>query len=264
MIQSAMVRPPAVSGLFYPESRARLEREVREHLDSASVPATVTPKAVIAPHAGYRYSGPTAGFAFAALESRAGEIEKVVLLGPAHRVPVRGLAVPEAREFETPLGRVPVDQDLVGQVLELTQVTVSDAAHAPEHSLEVEIPFLQITLAEFTLLPLVVGDASDREVAEVLDRVWGGPETIIIVSSDLSHYLPYEEARHVDRSTVDRILRLERPLSHQQACGAGPINGLLVAARRRELDAKLLDLRNSGDTAGGRDGVVGYAAVAFQ
>jgi AmmeMemoRadiSam system protein B len=263
MSTQGLVRPPAVAGMFYPGSARELERDVRSCLEAADVETAVPPKAVIAPHAGYLYSGPTAGFAFAAVARRAEEIEKVAILGPAHRVPVRGLALPGALAFETPLGSVRVDEELGAAVAELPQVEVSDVAHQLEHSLEVEIPFLQVVLGEFEILPLVVGDASAGEVAEVLDVVWGGPETAIVISSDLSHFLTYDEARRVDAATVDRVLDLVGPIRPTEACGAYPINGLLEAAKKRGLEAELLDLRNSGDTAGDRQRVVGYAAIAF-
>jgi AmmeMemoRadiSam system protein B len=259
----ATIRPPAVAGMFYPGGRAELERSVRGHLEGATIADVIPPKAVIAPHAGYIYSGATAGFAFQALAARAAEIRRVVLLGPSHRVPVRGLALPAALEFETPLGRVPVDTGLAAELTDLRQVEVSDAAHALEHSLEVELPFLQVVLGEFAILPLVVGHPSPREVAEVLNRVWGGAETAVVVSSDLSHYLRYDQARRIDRETVEQILRLETPVDPERACGAYSIGGLLEAAREQGLEAELLDIRNSGDTAGDRDRVVGYAAVAF-
>lgn len=263
MTEQAMSRPPAVAGLFYPGERGVLEQSVRDHLAGAGASKTVPPKAVIAPHAGYVYSGPTAGCAFAALAQRAAQIEKVVILGPAHRVPVRGLALPGALSFQTPLGDLPVDGGLASHIAQLAQVEVSDAAHELEHSIEVELPFLQVILDEFSILPLVVGDATAAQVAEVLEMVWGGEETAVVVSSDLSHFLSYDEASRVDRATVDRITGLDGPLWPNEACGAYPINGLLEVAKSRGLTADLLDLRNSGDTAGDRDRVVGYAAVAF-
>ena len=264
---SAAVRPAAVAGAFYPANPRALRAAVEEHLAAgrqgiAGAPSAGAPKAVIAPHAGYVYSGPTAGYAFAALSSGETPLRRIVLLGPAHRVWLQGLGLPGAAGFATPLGVVPVDQEAADAVAGLPQVAVHREAHAPEHSLEVELPFLQVALGDVPVLPLVVGEASGEEVAEVLERVWDGPETAIVVSSDLSHYLPYEQARRVDRETADEVLALRGPLHSRQACGALAVNGLLVAARRRGLAPALLDLRNSGDTAGDRRQVVGYGAFA--
>jgi AmmeMemoRadiSam system protein B len=255
------VRRPAVAGMFYPESPSELRSTVEDLLRDVPADRGPAPKAVIAPHAGYVYSGPIAAVAFQALAGR--RLERVIVLGPAHRVPVHGLALPGADAFATPLGEVPVDAEGVRAVSDLPQVSTFPQAHAPEHSLEVELPFLQVLFPGVPVLPIVVGDADGEEVAEVLDRVWGGPETAIVISSDLSHYLPYDVARRVDRETADEILALEGPLHSRQACGAYPINGLLVAARRRGMEPRLLDLRNSGDTAGDRGRVVGYGAFAF-
>lgn len=255
------VRRPAVAGMFYPGSSRELRSTVEELLRDAPQDRGPAPKAVIAPHAGYVYSGPTAAVAFQALAGQ--PLERVIVLGPAHRVPVRGLALPGSDAFATPLGEVQVDADAAAAVADLPQVTTFPEAHAPEHSLEVELPFLQVLFPGVRVLPIVVGDADGEEVAEVLDRVWGGPETAVVISSDLSHYLPYDVARRVDRETADEILALEGPLHSRQACGAYPINGLVVAARRRRMAPRLLDLRNSGDTAGDRGRVVGYGAFAF-
>ncbi len=259
------VRAPAVAGMFYPADPSTLRREVEAHLDAAasSSPGSARVKAIIAPHAGYVYSGPTAGFAFAQLAADAEQIRRVVLLGPAHRVALRGLALPGCAAFATPLGEVPMAAELVQQVAVLPQVVEHPGAHAPEHSLEVELPFLQQVLGEFELLPLVVGEATGQEVAEVLDAVWGGPETRIVISSDLSHYLPYAAACRVDDETARAIVALEAPLDRGRACGGLPIDGLMLAARRRGLTVRLLDLRNSGDTAGDRERVVGYGAFDF-
>lgn len=256
------IRPAAVAGQFYPGNADILRHDVLALLAGAH-PPVLSPKVLIAPHAGYIYSGPVAASAYAALKSVAAHIRRVVLLGPTHRVAVRGLALPEATAFATPLGEVPVDAEAERLIADLPQVVVSAAAHAQEHSLEVHLPFLQTVLGDFKLLPLAVGAASAEEVAEVLERVWGGDETLIVVSSDLSHYLPYETAKRVDGISAQDILQLSHDLSHEQACGATPINGLLRVARRRHLAPHLLDLRNSGDTAGPHDGVVGYAAFAF-
>ncbi len=260
------IRPAAVAGSFYPGQAAALAGDVAALLKAAVPPAGApVPKALIVPHAGYIYSGAVAARAYALLQAVAQRITRVVLLGPAHRVAVRGLALPDADGFATPLGAIEIDADGARAVSALPPVTTSASAHAWEHSLEVQLPFLQTVLKKFKLLPLVVGDATPDEVAAVLERVWGGPETLIVVSSDLSHYLSYDDARRTDDRTAQAILAPDSaPLDHEQACGATPVNGLLLAARRRGLHARLLDLRNSGDTAGGRDLVVGYAAIAFQ
>ena len=256
------VRPPAVAGMFYPGDAATLRRDVRALLAEAA-PAPLHAKAIIAPHAGYIYSGAVAAHAYALLGARADSIRRVVLLGPVHRVWVPGLALPGADAFDTPLGRVRVDAQAVAAIADLPQVDVRPDAHALEHSLEVQLPFLQSVLRDFTLVPLAVGGASPAQVAEVLDRLWGGDETLIVVSSDLSHFLGYDAARQVDADTCAAILALDTHLVGEQACGAHPVNGLLLAARRRGLTPHLLDRRNSGDTAGDRHRVVGYAAFAF-
>ena len=260
---NAHIRPPAVAGMFYPAEKAVLSEMVTTMIKEAQRPPAMQPKAVIAPHAGYIYSGPIAASAYALLENIRSQIRRVVLLGPVHRVPVRGLALPEAVAFATPLGEIALDAKAMQAVSRLPQVVYSAAAHAPEHSLEVHLPFLQHVLDDFRLVPLAVGDASPEEVAEVLDALWGKDETLIVISSDLSHYLPYEQAQQVDRITADSILAKQWPISHEQACGATPINGLLATSDKHELTPSLLDLRNSGDTAGDRQQVVGYGAFAF-
>ena len=256
------VRKPAIAGYFYPADPVLLREEVGALLSAAGQGGPV-PKALIVPHAGYVYSGPVAARAYARLTDASRRIKRVVLLGPAHQVAVRGLALPESSHFATPLGEVALDQEAIGTLAGLPQVVTSEAAHAREHSLEVHLPFLQTVLGEFRLVPLVVGRATPDEVAEVLERLWGGPETLVVISSDLSHFLPYGEACTMDAGSVARMLRLEVGIDHEQACGATPVNGLLVVARRRGLVPELLDLKNSGDTAGDKARVVGYAALAF-
>ncbi|WP_018509499.1 AmmeMemoRadiSam system protein B [Thiobacillus thioparus] len=259
------IRPAAVAGLFYPDNPIELKRTVADLLAHAGT-GTVrpAPKALIVPHAGYIYSGAVAASAFSALADLRGRIRRVVLLGPTHRVPVRGLALPEAERFATPLGEVQLDCAGMQALAGLPQVARSAAAHQMEHSLEVQLPFLQQVLGDFQLLPLAVGDASGAEVAEVLEQVWGGDETLIVISSDLSHFLPDALARQVDGETVKAILALNPHLNHEQACGATPVNGLLLAARKHGLHPVVLDVRNSSDTAGDPERVVGYAAFAFQ
>lgn len=262
------VRQPAVAGAFYPGEGRALAATVASllaaaHAETPADTISAPPKVLIVPHAGYIYSGPMAAQAYAQLAAVRATIRRVVLLGPVHRVAVRGLALPGASTFATPLGEVDIDQDAVATLAGLRQVVVSPAAHALEHSLEVQLPFLQTVLDDFKLLPLAVGDATPAEVAQVLEALWGGPETLIVISSDLSHYLPYRAAQNIDQDTVERILALRGPLSHEQACGGTPINGLLLAARQHHLQPQLLGLCNSGDTAGDKQRVVGYAAIAF-
>ncbi|MDH3513532.1 MAG: AmmeMemoRadiSam system protein B [Gammaproteobacteria bacterium] len=257
------VRNPAVAGLFYPDNPEKLRAMVAGYLAAAQAVNTV-PKAIIAPHAGYVYSGPVAASAYASIHPARGRITRVLLLGPAHRVGFHGLALPGADYFMTPLGRIEIDQDAVKIISRLPQVQVMDVAHAQEHSLEVHLPFLQEVLGEFRLVPLVVGDAGADEVAEVLDLLWGGPETLVVISSDLSHYHDYQTARKLDGATSRAIEQLQpEKIQHDHACGRNPVNGLLQVAQRRGLKARTVDLRNSGDTAGRRDQVVGYGAYLF-
>lgn len=256
------IRPAAVAGLFYPADPAQLAHDVQQLLAEAR-PHSLIPKAVIVPHAGYIYSGAIAASAYATLVPIAAHIRHVVLLGPTHRVAVRGLALPGVDSFDTPLGRINLDKAAAQSIAHLPQVSINKMAHAQEHSLEVQLPFLQSVLNDFTLLPLAVGMATPEEVAEVLEILWGNDETLIVISSDLSHFRTYAEAQRVDKHTVDEILQLHQPIDHEQACGGTPINGLIIAAHQHYLRPHLLDLRNSGDTAGTKDKVVGYASFAF-
>jgi AmmeMemoRadiSam system protein B len=223
------------------------------------------PKAIIAPHAGYVYSGPIAASAYARLRAARDTVNRVVLIGPAHYVPFAGLAATSAEACATPLGTVPVDSEAVQQISQLPQVNVFDEAHAPEHALEVQLPFLQIVLGDFKIVPLLVGDASDADVTEVIEKLWGGDETRFVISSDLSHYHDYASARELDAATANAIECL-RPedIGREQACGYVPIRGLLLAAKTHGLRVETVDLRNSGDTAGPRSEVVGYGAWAFE
>jgi AmmeMemoRadiSam system protein B/AmmeMemoRadiSam system protein A len=268
-VNSNLARPAAVAGRFYPADAVELADAVDAFVRAAGPPANGAtgrpPKLLLAPHAGYVYSGTVAASAYAPLAQWAGVIRRVVLLGPTHRVALRGLAAPSSAAFDTPLGRIAVDKQALEAIDAWPQVTVNDAVHAQEHALEVQLPFLQRTLAgAFTLVPLVVGHASPEAVAQVLERLWGGDETLIVISSDLSHYLPYDEARARDRATIERVLNLDPRLDHDRACGATPLAGALIAARRHGLRPRLADLRNSGDTAGDRSRVVGYASVVFE
>ncbi|MBT9591250.1 MAG: AmmeMemoRadiSam system protein B [Thiobacillus sp.] len=259
------IRPAAVAGLFYPDDPQVLKRMLADLLANAKgVELSRPPKALIVPHAGYVYSGPVAASAYARLGGMRGRIRRVVLLGPTHRVYVRGLALPDADRFVTPLGEIQLDCESMQRLARLPQVTQSAAAHQMEHSLEVQLPFLQQVLGDFQLLPLAVGEATPAEVAEVLEQVWGGDETLIVISSDLSHFLPDALARQRDGGTVEAILKLNPHLNHEQACGATPVNGLLLAARKHGLHPVVLDVKNSSETAGDAERVVGYAAFAFQ
>jgi AmmeMemoRadiSam system protein B/AmmeMemoRadiSam system protein A len=261
----ATVRPAAVAGMFYPRDARELEREVADLIDGVEnlAPRFGHPKALIVPHAGYIYSGPVAARAYDELSAARGVVKRVVLLGPVHRVPVRGLALPGADAFDTPLGRIAVDAEAVRMLAPFPQVVTSPPAHAMEHSLEVQLPFLQKMLGEFSLLPLAVGDARPQEVIEVIERLWGGAETLFVLSTDLSHYHGYEQARSIDRATLARIASFDTDINHEEACGATPLNGFLAAAKARGLSIRLVGACNSGDTAGGRDRVVGYSAFAL-
>lgn len=259
------IRPPAVAGRFYPGVASQLATIVDGLLAEARPHAWA--KAMIVPHAGFVYSGPVAASAYASLRGYEGaRIRKVVLLGPAHRVALEGLAIPSVSAFRTPLGEIPIDAELAALAGGLPDVVVSDEAHREEHSLEVQLPFLQRVLDDFTLLPVVVGHTTPAAVANLLERVWGGDDTQILISSDLSHYHGYAEAAALDRQTAGWIATSEEPgLDHQRACGAACIDGLIELARRHpgRFRRECIDLRNSGDTAGPRDRVVGYGAFAF-
>lgn len=257
-------RPTAVAGTFYPGARDALEKTVREMLAAAEPDSDAgAPKALIVPHAGYVYSGEVAAHGYRLLEKVAARITRVILLGPAHRVYVRGMALPSVDAFVTPSGEIPLDRSAIEAALTLPATTLSDEAHALEHCLEVHLPFLEQILDEFTLVPVLVGDCPPRDVARVLEALWGGEETLIVVSSDLSHYHPYEVARSLDARTTEKILDRATTLTGEEACGAHAINGLMVVASQLGLSVHPLDVRNSGDTAGDRRQVVGYGAYAL-
>jgi AmmeMemoRadiSam system protein B len=262
------LRPPAVAGTFYPDDAHALRAEVEAYVTRGASAAVADParppKAVIAPHAGYVYSGPVAGSAYAALAPWAKVIKRVILLGPSHRVSFPGLATSSAGAFATPGGAVALDGARLAEWIAAGWVRAFDPAHAEEHSLEVQLPFLQWALPEAVILPVLTGDGEPRAVEALLDRAWGGEETLVVVSSDLSHYLPYPTARQRDAAAAGRITRVDpRGVGHDEACGATAINGLLAVAARRGLGCQALDLRNSGDTAGRKDRVVGYGAFLF-
>jgi len=256
-------RLPAVAGLFYPDDPYELRAVVRGFLDQAAPLPAQRPKVLIVPHAGYVYSGPVAASAYRGLVGLAGSIERVVLAGPTHRVPVPGIAVPDVTAFETPLGRVELDTAMVSRLLSLPHVYATNLPHRMEHSLEVQLPFLQVALEQFMLVPLAVGDADPSAVAGVLEACWGGPETLIVISTDLSHYRDYESARRIDSATARAILDRKEGFRDEQACGCRVLNGLMRVARAHGLQVEELDLRNSGDTSGDRSRVVGYGAFAL-
>jgi AmmeMemoRadiSam system protein B len=258
------VRPPAVSGIFYPASEAELRAVVDRLLAQVNVPAGARcPKALIVPHAGYVYSGPIAASAFARVVPHGDRITRVVLIGPAHRVFVQGLVSPGVARLRTPLGELAVDLEALAQIDGLAEVGVDATPHAREHSLEVELPFLQRVAPRARIVPLAGTRADPEAVGRVLETLWGGPETLIVISSDLSHYLPYAEGRATDERTAARIVALDTTIAGEDACGSIGINGLAWLARKKGLAIELLDLRSSGDTAGTRDEVVGYGAFAI-
>lgn len=260
--EKASVRPAAVAGLFYPEDPGQLRETVSHYMARATSDFLHSPKALIVPHAGYVYSGPVAAAAYATIARRARDIRRVVLLGPSHRVYLQGVAVPRADAFATPLGVVPIDRESRAMLIASGGVKEADAPHAQEHSLEVQLPFLQVLLGDFELLPLVAGIAAAENVAAVLGQVWGDDQTLVLISSDLSHYLPYEQAQRVDQDTSACIRRHDANLSGEQACGAVGINGLMYLCAQRGLVTDEILRMNSGDTAGDRARVVGYGAFA--
>jgi len=257
------IREAAVAGLFYPAKPMALRAEVDQLLRDADPRHGMTPKVLIVPHAGYVYSGAVAAEAYRLLEPLRRIIRRVVMLGPAHRHFLDGMALPAADYFRTPLGAVPLDGVTMAELARLPGVGISDLPHQDEHCLEVQLPFLQQILDDFDLVPLLVGHCDPDRVATVLDTAWGGGETLIVISSDLSHYLPYADARRTDRDTSKRILQKSATLSGDHACGAYALNGLLRSRRCAGLDVELVDLRNSGDTAGDKSRVVGYGAFVF-
>ena len=264
---SENLRQPAVAGTFYPADPQALSSEVDDYLAQAATRIKLRaqiPKALIVPHAGYIYSAPVAASAYLSQQAARELITRVVLLGPSHRVPFTGLAVCSASHYVTPLGLIPLDQAIIESLTPLPQVTRNDTAHLYEHSLEVQLPFLQQILDQFTLVPLVVGEADAESVAQVLEQVWGDEHTLIVISSDLSHYHDYDTARELDQATTQAIETLDpAAIQYENACGRNPVNGLLLLAKEKNMQVETVDLRNSGDTAGPRDQVVGYGAYLF-
>jgi MEMO1 family protein len=259
-----MNRQPAVAGTFYPSNPKQLHQMLDQYLKDAEIGPKV-PKAIIVPHAGYIYSGPVAASAYARLKKGHKLITRVVIIGPSHRAAFRGLAVSRAETFTTPLGKISVDQEAVKMIVQLPFVEYIEQAHTLEHSLEVHLPFLQETLSDFKIVPIVAGDASPEQVAQVIDALWGGDETLIVISSDLSHYHDYATAKKLDQLTSERIEKQQYELlAFDSACGKVPVSGLLKVAREKSLAIKTIDLRNSGDTAGDKSSVVGYGAYVIE
>lgn len=256
-------RPAAVAGYFYEADTARLRQQVDRLLDAEAAPENGMPRALIVPHAGYIYSGSTAAHAYRRLLADPERIKRVLLIGPAHRVYIKGMAIPSVDRFSTPLGEIPLDLDALDQLSRLPAVQVSDEAHREEHSLEVQLPFLQSVLNEFTLVPVVVGGVAATQVAAVIDALAGDPHTLVVISSDLSHFLSYRDARRIDAATCEHILDKSTNLQGEEACGARAINGLMASDKAISLEVSLLHACNSGDTAGSPNRVVGYAAFAL-
>jgi len=260
----SQIRQSAVAGLFYPADKQSLHNEIHDYLDKADNGRDIIPKAIIVPHAGYIYSGPVAASAYKQIIPIKDKISRVVLLGPSHRVAFNGLAVPQSDIFNTPLGDIKIDKKGIELLAGLPQVISSEQAHLEEHSLEVQLPFLQETLNDFSLVPIVVGDANRYEVAEVIKKFWDDEHTLIIISTDLSHYHEYNEAKRIDRLTSDAITNLKPELiSYDDACGRNGLKGMLTVAAEKSLSVDILDLRNSGDTAGDKSRVVGYGAYVI-
>ena len=260
---SLSVRAPAVAGSFYPADPDVLRGQVDQLLAGAPAPTlgAARPAAVIVPHAGYVYSGSIAALAYRLLAGA--QVDKVVLVGPTHRVAVLGVALPAAQAFATPLGTMRVWPGAQAALAGIPCAIVHAATHRDEHAVEVQLPFVQQVLGDVDIVPLNAGAATSEHVADVIEALWDSPATLVVISSDLSHYLPYDQARARDEATLAQIMALDGPLDHQQACGATPVNGMLEVARRRGLVPRLLGACSSGDTAGGRDRVVGYCSVAF-
>ena len=259
------IRPPAVAGMFYPANPSVLRDMIGQDLAKATAPAVASvPKVLIVPHAGYIYSGSIAASAFMLLEPYRQIIKRVVIIGPSHRVGFNGVAISSADEFDTPLGLIPIDKKAQAKLSDIAGVHILDEAHEAEHSLEVQLPFLQTILDKFTIVPIVAGDTDPQLIAKIIETLWGGPETLIVISSDLSHFHQYQTARQLDQITTQAILDLDvSVIDSQHACGCVGIRGLLTFAQRHPLEASVLDVRNSGDTAGSKDSVVGYGAYLF-
>ncbi|VAW70803.1 Candidate phosphomevalonate decarboxylase; COG1355, Predicted dioxygenase [hydrothermal vent metagenome] len=257
------IRPAAVAGMFYPDDPQQLKSEISQYLNRASSSSSSVPKAIIVPHAGYIFSAPVAANAYHLLTPEIQKIKQVILLGPSHHLAFDGIATPDADYFATPLGKIKINHSLCLKAQSLDFVQTNNPAHQREHSLEVQLPFLQVILNDFELTPLVVGNCDMESISQLLELLWGGAETLIVISTDLSHFHNYQVANRLDRKTSQAIEQLQPDLiSSENACGKAPLNGLLTLARKKQLTIDCLDLRNSADTAGSMDRVVGYGAYA--
>ena len=253
------IRKAAVAGTFYPSDPQELRETIQDFYDNAE-DQPATGKVLIAPHAGYIYSGPIAASCYGPLRKRADEISRVILLGPSHYVGFHGMAVPECDFYETPLGNIKIDQEARETALNCEEVLSFDQAHLQEHSLEVHLPFLKESLNDFEFLPIVVGACNPKKVADLIKSLWAGSETLIVISTDLSHFKDYKDASKSDRNTCSKIETLDINFDHNDACGSTPVKGLILAAKDKGIIPKLIDLRNSGDTSGNKSRVVGYAS----
>jgi len=259
--QDSRTRPAAVAGMFYAADPQQLSSDVHHYLSQVRAETNLIPKAIIAPHAGHMYSGPVAASAYKLLEPFANKFKQVILLGPSHRVAFSGIATPDTDYFETPLGRIKINTLFCEKAEQLGFVQKNKLAHKDEHSLEVHLPFLQTLLSDFELTPFVVGDCNRDNVAKLLELFWGNNDTLFVISTDLSHFHNYEHATQQDLLTSNAIEALQpENIHYEDACGRNPLNGLLTQANQHRLNIKLLDLRNSGDTAGDKNRVVGYGA----
>ncbi len=254
------IRQAAVAGQFYPADKIQLQTQIDQLMATGKVQSGARPEALIVPHAGYVFSGRTAAQAYQSLISRRHEIKRVILFGPAHRVYLAGMALPSVDSFRTPLGDIPLDRENIARVATLPGVIESDEVHRLEHSLEVQLPFLQSILDDFLLIPVAVGDCDADTVASLLDSLWGGNDSLTIISTDLSHFHPYDVAEKIDASTCQKILDKSSNLTGKEACGARVLNGLMRSKHAQALDIELLACCNSGNTAGDKNRVVGYGS----
>ena len=257
------VREAAVAGIFYPADVYQLKNDINGYLQHITDNNSGKPKILITPHAGYKYSAQVAASAFAKLRPFKDKIKKVFLLGPSHRVYVNGVALPKEKSFKTPLGIIKVDSDIVEQISKTKPFKFKSTAHKNEHSLEVSLPFLQVVLGNFEIIPMLYGEANPHEIAQTIQPYLERDDSILIVSADLSHYLDYSTAKKVDEQTANNI-KEGKTVDHHQSCGATAINTALIMAQNFGLVPQMLNMANSGDVIGDKDSVVGYGAWSFE